>query len=145
ATLGLARAFSKSDRVITEISLIQKELVGVMGELATHEDDLERYRETQEGASEALVERLSQLVNRLETQDEVSFARWATPGEAGSPAGAALDMGRTIVRRAERHVVDLVGQGLVTNPAMLAYLNRLSDVFWLLARLEEEPRTPTSS
>jgi cob(I)alamin adenosyltransferase len=57
--------------------------------------------------------------------------RFILPG--GSPAGAALHVARTLCRRAERHIVSL-GSGAV-EPALLAYVNRLSDLLFVLARL----------
>ncbi len=51
--------------------------------------------------------------------------------------GAALDLARTIVRRAERQIVRLYHEGDITNANVLRYLNRLSDVIFILARHEE--------
>jgi cob(I)alamin adenosyltransferase len=52
---------------------------------------------------------------------------------AGVPAGAALHLARTVCRRAERHIVAL-GSGAV-DAELLAYVNRLSDLLFVLARL----------
>jgi cob(I)alamin adenosyltransferase len=60
---------------------------------------------------------------------------WATPG-ANLPA-ATLDMARTICRRAERRVCGLQEAGQLSNPEIVVFLNRLSDLLWLLARSAE--------
>ena len=69
---------------------------------------------------------------------KVSFKGWATPG--ANPASAALEVARTVCRRAERRVCELRERGEVQNMAILVYLNRLSDALWLLARWEEADR-----
>ena len=62
------------------------------------------------------------------------------PGEAGSLSGAHCDVARTVCRRAERAVVALDGTAeAVPNSEIVRYLNRLSDVLWLMARVEEKP------
>ena len=54
-----------------------------------------------------------------------------------TPASAALDLARTVVRRAERRCVTLVSEGALTNPEARRYLNRLSLVLFVLGRYEE--------
>ena len=54
-----------------------------------------------------------------------------------SPDSAALDVARTICRRAERRVCDLNQTGELKNPEIIIFLNRLSDLLWLFARWEE--------
>jgi cob(I)alamin adenosyltransferase len=58
------------------------------------------------------------------------------PGD--SLSGAALDLTRTIVRRAERRVVDLLNAGEIRNPIILQYLNRLSSLCFALELLENQ-------
>ena len=139
ATLGLARASAKHPWVLEKIADTQKDLIDVMAELATDAEDMEHYRETDglRVTDEAMVDRLSEWVRELETDHKVNFKKWSTPGAAGSVAGAGLDLARTVCRRAERLLVGLIDDGQVENRAILRYLNRMSDVLWLLARLEE--------
>ena len=66
---------------------------------------------------------------------DIRFEGWATPG--GSLHGAALDLARTTCRRSERRIWGLVEAGSPVNPLSTKYLNRLSDVLWLLARRDE--------
>ncbi len=135
SVLGLARA-STTDTWIGRVLLeTQKELVGLMGELAVDVIDGERYRK----AGYACVEpehlkRLDGVVAELEGR-EITFDGWATPGE--NMHSAALDMARSVCRRSERGVVSLIETNEKVNSLALKYLNRLSDVLWLLARYEE--------
>ncbi|HWN95099.1 MAG TPA: ATP:cob(I)alamin adenosyltransferase, partial [Methylomirabilota bacterium] len=78
--------------------------------------------------------KLDALAQQLEAQ-KISFKGWATPG--ATLLAAALDMARVTCRRAERCVCALRESGETVNPEILIYLNRLSDVLWLMARRAE--------
>lgn len=135
AALGLARATASQDFAAVNLLAIQKDLVVLMGELAVANEDLERY--VQGGYSlvtPPLTARLDALVREIEAQN-VSFKGWATPG--ATQHSAALDMARTICRRAERRACDLQSAGELKNQEILIYLNRLSDLLWLFARWAE--------
>lgn len=137
ATLGLARASATSDFLRAHLLWIQERLVDVMGEVGVLVEDLPRY--TSQGyalVTPDLTARLESLVCELEAQ-KISFQGWATPGANVSSAG--LDLARTVCRRAERCVVDLLLAGELKNPEALIFLNRLADVLWLLARWAEKP------
>ena len=79
----------------------------------------------------ALTERLTDEVHRLEAIDGM-LADWSIPG--AHRAAAAYDVARTICRRAERSLVRLQESGAVVQPAILSYVNRLSDLLWLFGR-----------
>ena len=81
---------------------------------------------------------LDMLVQHLEAQ-KISFKGWATPG--ATVLSAALDVARVTCRRAERRVCALRESGETVNPEIVIFLNRLSDVLWLLARWAESPAT----
>jgi cob(I)alamin adenosyltransferase len=131
AALGLARANAKLPLVAVELLGAQKELVALMGELAVAEEDLVRYQHDKyPRLEEAALARLDDLVARIEA-GKITFEGWATPG--ASVASAALDLARTVCRRAERRVVELDGDYDLS----LRYLNRVSDVLWLFARYTE--------
>jgi cob(I)alamin adenosyltransferase len=133
--LGLARASATDPFVSDPLLWIQKRLVEVMGEVGVLPEDLPRY--TKDGyplVTSDFTARLDGWVREIELQN-VSFKGWATPG-ASQPA-AALDLARTICRRAERRVYDLQAAGQLANAEILVFLNRLSDVLWLFARREE--------
>jgi cob(I)alamin adenosyltransferase len=137
AALGLARASSGNDAVKSNLEQIQRELVGLMGELATLPEDSDRYlKDGYPVITAQMTQRLEGLVKEIESQN-VSFKGWATPG--ANLASATLDVARTICRRAERRVCELREKGEVKNQEILVYLNRLSDLLWLMARQAEAP------
>lgn len=135
AAIGLARA-SASHAFVKDLLLpIQKDLVIVMGELATLPSDLARYQSDGfQLTTPEFVGRLDALVADVEKQG-VSYKGWATPG--ATLDSAALDVARTTCRRAERRVHALADIGEPANPEILIFLNRLSDLLWLLARWVE--------
>ena len=79
---------------------------------------------------------LTDAVTTIETDLEIRFKGWAIPGEDATPCSAYLDLARTICRRAERHVTALLEADADLNREPLRFLNRLSDLLWLLARKE---------
>jgi len=135
AALGLARATAEHDFVRDNLLEIQQDLVILMGELATAVEDLPRY--LKDGYSVVRPERtarLEKLVKEIEAQ-KITYKGWATPG--GSAHSAALDVGRTTCRRAERRVCALQETDQLHNMEIIIYLNRLSDLLWLFARWVE--------
>lgn len=133
--LGVARAKVKKKFISDNLLAIQKDLITLMGELCVQPDDLPRY--IKDGFSlvkPEMTAKLDALVKEIESQN-VSFKGWATPGATKN--AAALDLARTICRRAERRVCDLKDTGEAVNPEIVIYLNRLSDLLWLMARWAE--------
>jgi len=80
------------------------------------------------------VHRLEQVEESLKQEVEIPN-KFIVPGD--SPDGAALDMARTIIRRAERMAVKLLHDGVIENGEVVRYLNRLSDLIFILARYIE--------
>ncbi len=130
--LGFARATAEHDSVREKLLAVQKDLVIVMGELATAPEDLPRY--VKDGYPLVVSEMAAKLggwVDEIEAQN-VSSHGWATPGS--NLHSAALDMARAVCRRAERRVCALQEAAQLHNVEIIVYLNRLSDLLWLLAR-----------
>lgn len=135
SALGVARAAATESFIGDNLLWIQKSLVEVMGEVGVLTEDLPRY--VKDGFTQVkpeLTARLEGLVREIEAQN-VSFKGWATPG--ATQGSAALDLARSICRRAERRVYDLQAAGELPNAEILVYLNRLSDFLWLCARWAE--------
>lgn len=133
SALGLARATAKDEFVGEQLLTAQKELIALMGELATAPEDLNRYRK--DGfvvTTSDMVDRVTGVIDELEKDKSLYPKDWVIPG--GSLPSAALDLARTICRRGERRVASLAD----VNPQILRYLNRLSDLCWLLARKTEQ-------
>lgn len=136
AALGMVRVLESGEGGLLEV--IQRDLIDLMGEIAVLGEDRERY--LGDGArligGEA-VERLSKEIAELEAGGAMKFEGWALPGAGGSELAARWDMARTVCRRGEREVAGLLESGEVSNLEMLRYLNRLSDLCWLMARQAE--------
>jgi cob(I)alamin adenosyltransferase len=137
SALGLARASANSPFLAEQILAVQKELVAVMGELATAGEDLDRYiKDGFQLTNAAMTDRLTAAVDDLEKNRLGTFKDWAIPGKTMD--SAALDLARTTCRRAERRVAALMEADDNFNREILRYLNRLSDLCWLLARYAEQ-------
>jgi cob(I)alamin adenosyltransferase len=135
AALGFARASTTDKLLVDQVHEIQKELIVVMGELATAAEDRDRYaKDGFQFTTAAMVDRLTALIVDLEKGKQ--FKDWAIPGEGLT--SAALDLARTTCRRAERRVAQLMVNPKNFNGEILRYLNRLSDLCWLLARSREK-------
>jgi cob(I)alamin adenosyltransferase len=133
AALGMVRVTAEDPFIAEQILAIQKELIVVMGELATAHEDLVRYmKDGFHVTTAAMVDRLTGVIDDLEKNKLLYYKGWAIPGN--TPVSATLDVARTICRRAERRVADLVANSSTANGEILRYLNRLSDLCWLLAR-----------
>jgi cob(I)alamin adenosyltransferase len=141
AALGLARASAGDAFLGEQILAIQKELVVVMGELATAGEDMDRYvKDGFQRTDAGMTDRLTTVVNDLENRLG-KFKHWSIPG--ATLDSAALEFARTVCRRGERRVAARMAAESSFNREILRYLNRLSDVCWLLARYAEE--RPTKS
>jgi cob(I)alamin adenosyltransferase len=134
--LGLARAAAPGSAGHARLEAIQKDLVIVMGELATQMEDLPRYaKDGYSVVTGELTAKLDLIVREIEAR-KISFKGWATPG--ANLAAATLDVARTACRRAERRVCALQEAGQLQNMEIIIYLNRLSDALWLMAREAED-------
>ena len=129
ACLGMARAHAeKGQKALLE--KIQKALVGLMGELAVATEDLARYEA--DGYARLKDEDLGLLDDEIVRLEKAAPqpTGWSTPG--GNLAGAALDLARAVCRRAERGVWQLEKKEGNVRTIIPRYLNRLSDLLWLL-------------
>ena len=135
AALGLARATAEHEFVRQHLLHIQQDLVNLMGELATATEDLPRYvKDGYTLVTSQMTHKLDGVVKEIEAQS-ISFKGWATPGATTN--SAALDVARTICRRAERRVCALQEADQLQNSEIIIYLNRLADLLWLMARWVE--------
>ena len=134
SALGLARALSDDPRVKEIVTQVQRELFTVGAELATAPEQYGTMQRHFSIVSAPMVERLEQLIDELEAQVQLPRS-FIVPG--ASAASAALDLARTILRRAERRTVALKEAGLLTNDEILRYLNRLADLLFMLARYQD--------
>lgn len=140
SALGLARALATSERTKAIAIDVQRDLYLMMAELAFTPDMKQgRYHVTAEH-----VARIERETDALEAEVPLP-PHFILPGD--STGGAALDVARTVVRRAERLAVRLAHEGQLANEQVLAYLNRLSSLLFILARFEDHAAgaTPTKA
>ena len=136
SALGLARSISNEEFLSNEILAAQKDLIIVMGELAMLPQDRQRYvRDGFHLTTAAMVDRITAVIVDLEKDKSLYPKDWVIPG--GTAVSAALDFARTTCRRAERHITAFSAGEKDFNREILHYLNRLSDLCWVLARYAE--------
>jgi cob(I)alamin adenosyltransferase len=146
AALGLARAELELkrqldvlppalDEIATLVLRIQRELFVAGAELAANPAAWDRLREGSTKVSAVMVAGIDAVLADYEARISLP-AEFVVPGETRT--SAALELARTIVRRAERRAVTLERAGLVPGAHLLPYINRLADLLWVLARAAEQ-------
>lgn len=131
AALGLVRSLTQSAQISALCESVQRDLYHLMAELAAVGDAAEHFRTIDAGRVAWLEQEIDSISEEVELpRDFVIF------GE--HPSAAALDLARTIVRRAERSVARLFHEDQVQNEQLLAYLNRLSSLCFVLALWENQ-------
>ena len=132
--LGLAKNFCQPE-VKDIVSGLQRDLFVIGIEMATPQDHYSQMAARGKVVTPEMVQRLEDLIDDFEAKIDMP-REFIIPGACVS--SAALDVARTIVRRAERKAVALKQAGQLTNEEVLKYLNRLSDLIFTLARFEEK-------
>jgi len=130
SVMGFARSVCDDAEVRDITKHIQRELFAVSGSIANPQSS----QKEPLYVTPEMVESLTAHVHRIESTEGI-LSDWSLPGD--HTAAAAYDIARTVCRRAERHVVRLAEAGEDAGPNVIAYLNRLSDLLWLLGRLLE--------
>jgi cob(I)alamin adenosyltransferase len=132
AFIGVARQHTKADAELDALlERIQNDLFDLGADLATPEQDEKPAWEPLR-VIDSQVERLEREIDAMNTRLS-PLTSFVLP--AGSPASAALHVARTVCRRAERKVVELMGvEGEIVGESALRYLNRLSDLLFVAAR-----------
>jgi cob(I)alamin adenosyltransferase len=118
------------------LTSVQHALIALMGEVACAEADAARHADSKfDRISAAQVRPLDEAVAALEGRG-LKFDGWATPG--ATPRAAAFDLARVAARRAERRLSALPAADRNLRPEVRQFINRLSDLLWLLARESEQ-------
>ncbi len=131
AALGVARFACQKTDSKSILLAVQRDIYHLMAEVAALPENAARFRKIDAGRVtwlEQKTEAISQLVKVPE--------EFIVPGD--SSAGAAIDLARTIVRRAERRTAELIHQNMVENKELLRYLNRLSSLCFVLELFENQ-------
>ncbi len=141
AVMGLARALTTATRMAEEILALQRELFVVGADLATNPGERGRLQAGVSLVTAGMTERLETRIDELVAERSLPEV-FIVPG--ANPASAVLDVARSTIRRAERAVVGLERADRDVNPEVRRYLNRLSDLLFVLARWEAGESEPSS-
>ena len=138
AALGIARAALPDDADVAELQALilrfQRELFVAGAELATTPEAWPRLEDGRTRVDESMLAGVEAVLADLEGRITMP-TEFVVAGE--TPASAALELARTILRRAERRAISLQREGLVPGPWLTPYLNRLADLVWVMARFAE--------
>jgi cob(I)alamin adenosyltransferase len=137
AVLGLARAECERGSELDELLIaLERDLWVLMAELATEDENRHKLVEGTSLVTDGMVAGLEQRIDNLTARFEMP-TEFVVPGQ--TRVAALLDVGRTVVRRAERASLRVAVPGSLVLP----YLNRLSDLLWTMARWQEGESLPT--
>jgi cob(I)alamin adenosyltransferase len=131
AAIGLARAeTTRGDELDSVLVRLCHDLYVCMAELATAPENRAKLEPGRTSVTEQMVADLEPLIDDVVSRFEMP-TDFVIPG--GNRVSAALDLARTVVRRAERHALSAAA----ADSHVVAYLNRLSDLLWALARWQD--------
>jgi len=125
AALGLSRSLMKSTRLTAVLTQIQRDLYLLMAEVSATPENEIRFQKLGEEQVHWLEEQIQRVGQGIKMPEE-----FIVPGDTLS--SGAMSLARTIVRRAERRLVQLNDSGQFNNPQGLAYINRLSSLCFVL-------------
>ncbi len=137
SAIGLGRAYTASEETGSLLVMAQRDLYQIMAEIAF----IDRLRPATYTLGEERVRWLEETTDAITARIELA-PEFILPGD--SLPGAALDVARTVSRRAEREAVALANHEQLQNPQILRYLNRLSSLLFVLARFEDRSAGATS-
>jgi len=138
AVLGWSRSLSDAGSRLNELLIvIERDLWVLMAEVATLPTNRHKLVTEKSLVSQGMIDRLESEIDALSSEIEMP-KEFVVPGE--TQLSAALDVARTVIRRAERIAVGYPLEDSLVNP----YLNRLSDLVWTMARWAEGPQHRTS-
>jgi cob(I)alamin adenosyltransferase len=141
AALGLARALCEDEVLRGDLLTLQRELFVVGADLATNPKERRKLKAEVSLVTPGMVTRLEARIDDLVEAHPLPEV-FIVPG--ANPGSAALDMARGVIRRAERRVVELEATGREVNGEVRRYLNRLSDLVFVLARWQAGEAEPAS-
>lgn len=131
AAIGLSRVHCISPESNPLLITIQRNLYGIMSEVAATPENTTLFHMVGKSHVDWLESQIAEFEKKVKIPNE-----FILPGD--SQSGAALDLARTIVRRAERRMAELLHRGLISNLDLLRYLNRLSSLLFILELHENQ-------
>lgn len=133
ALLGWARSLCEPGARLDELLVsVERDLWVLMAEVATSNENRRKLKADKSLVTPEMVTRLEHEIDAL-SSETTPLKDFVVPGE--NQQSAALDVARTVVRRAERLAVSEPVEGSL----VVSYLNRLSDLVWAMARWAEGP------
>jgi cob(I)alamin adenosyltransferase len=134
--VGAARMLAGDPGTRELLASVQASLIALMGEVACAQENAAAHAQQSRFAlvGEGDLRRLDERLAALESQG-LKLDGWSTPG--ANPRALAFERARVAARRAERRLAGLSTQGRTVRPVLLQWINRLSDLLWLLAREAE--------
>jgi cob(I)alamin adenosyltransferase len=141
AALGLARALTEDHAMDLLVLRIQREMFVVGADLAAGEGKRDRLEPRVSLVTADMVEGLEDAIDDTVREHPLP-QEFIVPG--ANPVSAALDVARTAARRAERRAVQMAGDVTDINSQALRYLNRVSDLLFVLARAASDGAEPPS-
>ena len=139
--LGLARSLTEDETMAADLLTLQRELFVVGADLAANPRKRKKLEPEISLVTGKMIKRLERRIDDLVAERPLPET-FIVPG--ANPASAAIDVARSVVRRAERAVVALEQAQREVNPDVRRYLNRLSDLLFVLARWQAGETEPTS-
>ncbi|HNT57754.1 MAG TPA: cob(I)yrinic acid a,c-diamide adenosyltransferase [Syntrophales bacterium] len=131
SVLGVARAMTDREEIGAILLSVQKDLLVLGAELSALPDVYGKLTRT---ITDEDIARLEKWIDEL--QEDVPLKNeFIYPG--GTVVSSQIDVGRTVVRRAERWAARMKSEGMIPNERINRYLNRLADMLFTLARYEE--------
>jgi cob(I)alamin adenosyltransferase len=131
AAIGVARSISQAPQTSSILLTIQRDLYHLMTEIASQPENASHFQNISNERVDWLEAQIAEIGKNVSIPDE-----FIVPGD--SKAGAAIDLARTIIRRAERHIARLLHTNAIENRELLRYMNRLSSLCFALELLENQ-------
>ena len=133
--MGLARSLCSDEKVKKILLEVQNHMFTVGAELAVAEEHYENLKRTYNTVSPDMVIKLESFIDELSWEVELP-PNFILPGS--SSGSASLDLARASIRTAERRIIGLDELGMLNNKTIISYINRLSDLLFMLARYEDK-------
>lgn len=133
--LGMAKSLSKDKKIEQVVETVQKDLIVLSSEISLAKPAAAARLKKKIGKE--FVSVLEMEIDCLENKCGVRLREFCIQGE--NPVSSAIDIARSITRRVERRCVTMSKKKMLANENIIVYLNRLSDLLFLLARFNEGP------
>jgi len=132
--MGLARSLCSDEKVKGILLEIQNHMFTIGAELAVSEENYVNLKRQYNTVSSDMVVKLEFYIDELSSEVKIP-PNFILPGS--TPGSASLDLARASIRTAERRIIDLDESGMLNNKTIISYINRLSDLLFMLARYED--------